>query len=256
MPIVYVTPGPWGAGKGAPVTAAEADGNFWHLVKRLQAVEDNAPVPPGIVEIAVSAGLMRIFASNGVMYGPLALPAAQFRWRGEWQDATAYAAMDVVYVDYEGVFLALADHVSSAPFDPDLATTEGPVWHKAFGLVPGGTSQVRDVTTDTYGLQLADAAHFLRFTHVDGCAVTVPTNGTVAFPVATEIALRQSGGDGPGSAVTIAAAGGVTILPVEGREPATDFRGAVVRLKKTGTNEWAVWGDLAAAEPGTESPTA
>ena len=51
---------------------------------------------------------------------------------------------------------------------------------------------VRDEATDPYTLVLADANKVLRFTTADA-DVTIPTNASVAFPVGTEISIRQAG---------------------------------------------------------------
>ena len=131
------------------------------------------------------------------------------------------------------------------------------LFRSVFGMLPGGTSLVRTITATAHTLSGADMAHFLRCTNAAGCAVEVPADDAGPIAVSSEVAIRQSAF----AAVTIAPAVGVTLLPVDDREFATGFRGAVVRLKKVAANSWAVWGDLATepatepTEPATEPPT-
>jgi hypothetical protein len=103
---------------------------------------------------------------------------------------------------------------------------------------------VRDIvtvggTTDT--LALTDRDRYIRYTSGSAVTVTVPANATVAFPVGTEIHLRQAGA----GQVTVAAAGGVTINTSETLLLRTQH--ATVTLIKVGTNEWDIMGELEAA---------
>src|SRR5262245_59101822 len=91
--------GPWGAGKGANLTAPEIDGNFWSLAQAIYDLENNPQVPNGIAAITVSGTTMTITLHDGTVMGPYELPVLTFRWRGEWQPTTAYAVLDVVTVE-------------------------------------------------------------------------------------------------------------------------------------------------------------
>lgn len=251
MALIYRTTGPWGPGKDANLVAAEVDANFWELAQRAEALEQGLPVPTGIADIAVVAGRLRIYLSDGSQRGPWALPQAAFQWRGAWEAGTAYQPMDVVAVDAgsadAGVYLVLEAHVSATGFAADEEGTAGPLYHLVFGILPGGTSLVRIIADDAHVLSGADMAHFLRCTNAAGCEVTVPADAAGPVAVSSEVAIRQSAF----APVTVSPASGVSLLPVAGRVFATGFRGAVVRLKKVAANTWAVWGDLA-PEPPTE----
>lgn len=89
---------------------------------------------------------------------------------------------------------------------------------------------------------LTDANTYTRCTNATGCAVTIPAEATVAYPVGTEISYEQAAA----GAITIAGATGVTINKRADREAATDTQGAVVSLKKVAADTWSLFGDLAA----------
>lgn len=108
----------WGLGKGANLTALEIDGNFWELLSRIQAVEDNPALPPAISNIQVVGTQMTIFLDNGVIFGPYTLPSAMIHYRGDWLPGTVYFELDLVLVPGKGVYLVLRDHTSATTFDP------------------------------------------------------------------------------------------------------------------------------------------
>lgn len=93
-------------------------------------------------------------------------------------------------------------------------------------------------TGTTYTLALADASSYLRTTHGSGCAITVPPNSSVAFPVGTYL-----DGVGTAAAVTIVAGGGVTIN--KARTLVTNGADSGWSLIKVGTDEWDLHGDFA-----------
>lgn len=91
-------------------------------------------------------------------------------------------------------------------------------------------------------LALADLGAYIRTVFDLDVTITVPTNAAVAFPIGSQIHIRQ-GAAGP---VTIAASVGVTIntpqtLKLSGPE-------ATVSLLKVGTNTWDLFGSLEALE--------
>lgn len=88
----------------------------------------------------------------------------------------------------------------------------------------------------------AQASYYFRCSHALGCEVTIENNSVQAFLVDTEVHFRQSGA-GP---VSFVAAAGVTLNVPEGYLPETAVQGAVVTAKKVGTNEWDLFGLLAA----------
>jgi hypothetical protein len=109
----------WGAGKGANLNAVEVDENFWDLLQRLQAVEDNPAQPLQIGNITVSGNRMTIMLSDGVTsFGPFTLPQAAFRFTGSYEGNHDYAVFDF-FTANDGLYLALLEHTSGAAFDPD-----------------------------------------------------------------------------------------------------------------------------------------
>lgn len=117
MTIVYRTTGPWGAGEGANLSAAQVDGNFYDLDTRLTSVEENPPEAVSIDTIEVAGNLLTIRLTNLAVHGPFVLPAARFRWTGPWQAATQYQENDTFNHDLS-VYVVLQDHTSAATFDP------------------------------------------------------------------------------------------------------------------------------------------
>lgn len=73
--------------------------------------------------------------------------------------------------------------------------------------------------------------------------LTIPANATVAHPIGSKIDVHQTGA----GALTIVAAGGVTIRTPAGKSLALAGEYSVATLEKIGTNEWVASGDLAAA---------
>lgn len=133
---IFRTVGAWGAGKGSNLTAGEVDGNFWALLQRLVAVEDDPPEPNNISNIQVVGNQMKIFLEDATVFGPFTLPTALFRWQGEWQDATDYDALDLVTVAGRGVYLATVDTTSESgdEFDPtETDSDDAPIWIQIFG---------------------------------------------------------------------------------------------------------------------------
>lgn len=85
-------------------------------------------------------------------------------------------------------------------------------------------------TTTARTLALTDSGLYIRCSHASGCAITVPLNATVPFPIGTEIYFRRAVGAG-----AISLAGSATI---NGNAVATVPAGANFALKKINTNTW------------------
>jgi hypothetical protein len=241
--LTFRTNGAWGSGKGSNLTATEVDENFWELYQRIVALESNPPDPNSVTNITVTGTTIRIFLTDGTVFGPFQLPTANFVWIGEWSAATAYNAFDVIYVDEVGAFLVLQDHTSAAEFDPAESNTAGDIYHQLFGAVPTGIRTVKDVASETdYTLLAADFDNFIRVVPAGG-GTTIHVDDI--FSDVQECVFRQSGPDG----LAFVASTDNTILPVEDRVLETDFEGAVVYLKRTGVGEYIMWGDLALVDP-------
>lgn len=102
--------------------------------------------------------------------------------------------------------------------------------------------QVAPVTTTgaTYTLVIGDAGAYRRFTNAAGCAITIPPNSAVAFPIGTTFTARTTV-----SAATNWVAGvGVTLNKVGGGTGGQVFAeiGATSQVKKVGTDEWDIIG--------------
>ena len=130
--IVFRTDGLWGAGKGAVLTKAEVDGNFFSLK---QAVEDliGSPLEPlEINDISVSGNQMTITLSDLVTtFGPFTLPVAVFAWKDTFVGGATYAAWDVV-TSLEGMYLVLQNHTADSEFDPAASNVNGPLYKLIF----------------------------------------------------------------------------------------------------------------------------
>jgi hypothetical protein len=75
----FRTDGAWGAGQGYNLTAVQVDMNFWGHEQRLQALEDNPPVPTNISNMTVVGTQWTIYLEDATVFGPFTLPQANFR---------------------------------------------------------------------------------------------------------------------------------------------------------------------------------
>lgn len=119
----------------------------------------------------------------------------------------------------------------------DDATEYGPFTLPQQNFRP---SIVKTVATTSYTPILGDVNYYMRCTDAAGCAVTLPDNATVAFPIDTELTFRQLGA----ATVTFDAPTGVTINGVTGYLNETAAVGATVTLKKIATDAWDIIGHL------------
>lgn len=94
-------------------------------------------------------------------------------------------------------------------------------------------------TGTTYTLVLADAGLCVELNNASAITLTVPPNSSVAFATGTVIEFYQMGAGqvtfSPGSGVTIRSRGTVTKM-------AGQY--AVASIRKRGTDEWVLTGDL------------
>lgn len=98
-----------------------------------------------------------------------------------------------------------------------------------------------NLQTASYTLVMGDAGKNVRMNNASANNLTVPLNSSVAFAVGTEIDICQYGA----GQTTVVATGGVTIRSKLGNLKLTgQYSGAT--LKKIGTDEWMLFGDLTA----------
>lgn len=100
---------------------------------------------------------------------------------------------------------------------------------------------VRTVTGTADTLVLADHSKVVRTTGSSAVAVTIPTNASVALAVGSVVTLRQAGS----GALTITAAGGVTLNTPTGHTAGARAQGSTLAIHKVATDEWDLTGDLA-----------
>ena len=254
MPITYRTAGAWGAGKGSDLAPAEVDGNFAEVLQRIVALERGEAYggPVVIDEIVLGPTDFEVVLSDATVLGPYPLVFAVFAWRGEWQPATAYAALDLVWRPGDALYAVAAEHVSADVFDPAAVLDGASVYERMLAIPAAELTASGTVAASSHTLGQADRRRFTLYTAGAGCDVTVPGEsgpGAVTWPVGEETALRQNGA----GAVRLIEADGVQISPVEGKLRETAFRGAVMHLKKVAADRWDIWGDLAIGELPTET---
>ena len=128
--------------------------------------------------------------------------------------------------------------VEEAPSDGVARVRRNAAWEALVVAAPLGTAITASTT-----LVLAQANQYLRSTAGSAITVTVPTNASVAYPLGTEVHIRQAGA----GQVTLAGDTGVTLnAPFEGTLLLAG-EGATVTLKKVDTDEWDVFGLVEAA---------
>lgn len=137
-PITYRTDDAtrWGSGKGANLTAAEVDIDFWNLAQAIDGVANNLPQPDNISSITVSGTQMTVHLQSGTQFGPFPLPVLMFRWRGAWAANTGYNQIDAFMVAGQGLYVVLIAHTSAASFNEGATdpTTGNPIYNKLFGF--------------------------------------------------------------------------------------------------------------------------
>jgi hypothetical protein len=155
MDLTFRTLGAWGAGKGANLDAGEVDNNFWSLAEAIVALQNDPTLPVGIASISVSGTEMTITLTDGSVMGPFPMPVLTFRWRGEYESGTSYAALDVFTVSAGnasinpatvryGIFMVQIAGTYGI-FDPDEAVGGEPAYLQLFGSIDTLLSTLGDV---------------------------------------------------------------------------------------------------------------
>lgn len=102
------------------------------------------------------------------------------------------------------------------------------------------TISFNNQTGTSYTLVLGDATKCVVMSNAAANTLTIPPNSSVAFPIGTEIRIRQGGA----GVTTIAAGTGVTLNnPYSSFSMAGQY--AEAKLLKNGTNGWSLNGEVA-----------
>ena len=132
MTITYVTTGAWGAGTGAPNSAAQVDGNFYDVDQRIVAL--NADLAEGKrIDTVTYASNSMTFHFTDATSQVIPLPVATFQYVGVWANETPYGPGHL-FTAANGFWQVLESHTTPpypAPFDPnatDETTDNNPLY--------------------------------------------------------------------------------------------------------------------------------
>lgn len=233
--------------KGSPLTEAEFDGNVHNLDDRMVVVEAATVGAVHVVDAQINtAGHLELILSDSTVIdaGPMPVGgsfAASFK--GVWTPLTFYHQNDLFTAPSSNWLGAvLRDHTSASTFS--WGANDG-MGHDYYAVVIPLAAAPTTVTfsATTHTLTLDDVNTYIRTTG-DSTAhfidVTIPTNASVPIPIDSDIHFRQSSDD----QIVFMPSGGVTLNFPDDAHPVTAVRGAVVTLKKVGTNEWDLFGRL------------
>lgn len=120
MTIVYVTSGAWGAGAGAPLSAAQVDGNFYDVDQRIVALNADLAEGKRIESVTYTSASMTFHFTDGTSQ-VIPLPVATYVYAGVWANSTPYTTANLVTVNGRGLYQVLVNHTTPpapAPFDP------------------------------------------------------------------------------------------------------------------------------------------
>ena len=137
MTIVYVTPGAWGPGTGAPNSAAQVDGNFWDVDQRIVDLVADVAEGKRIDSVTYTPSSMTFHFTDGTSQ-VIPLPIATLTYVGEWMNNVPYIRGNLVSVRSLGMYQVLEDHITPPPpavFDPAAAGTSGPLYQLWFPLL-------------------------------------------------------------------------------------------------------------------------
>ena len=133
---------------------------------------------------------------------------------------------------FPAIFNGAADDIEQA--EADVSALDGRVTAVEDGKAP--LLAVENVQTANYTLALDDTGRVVSVDSSSAVTVTVPANGTVAFPVGTLINVYRAGT----GAVDIVGASGVTVRNVG----AISDQFGEVSLRKRDTDEWVLVGQV------------
>src|SRR5580765_4951143 len=86
MTIVYVSTGAWGAGTGAPNSAAQVDGNFYDVDQRIVTLNADLAEGKRIDTVTYTSNSMTFHFTDGTTQ-VIPLPVATFQYVGPWTNS-------------------------------------------------------------------------------------------------------------------------------------------------------------------------
>src|SRR5262245_10831804 len=89
MTIVYVTTGAWGSGAGAPLAAAQVDGNFYDVDQRIVTLNTSLATGKRINTVDYTSSSMTFHYTDGSTQ-VIPLPVAVLSYVGAWANSTPY----------------------------------------------------------------------------------------------------------------------------------------------------------------------
>jgi hypothetical protein len=199
MTIVFRTVGAWGSGKGADLTPAEVDLNFWDHEGRIVALEGATPTPNGIASVEQTGSQLVFVLEDATTLDPVYMPVATMRPRGTWANATLYTTLDLVRSPLNGsLYICLVGHTSATspdPFDPALEVGGEDAWGlllDADDLGGGGgggiPSDIEWVSTSSYTPVIGDIGKLKILDGTFGTqTISVPSDSVTDFPIGTTL---------------------------------------------------------------------
>jgi hypothetical protein len=121
----------WGEGKGARLSPAEVDANFWECISRIIGLEENPIQPANIAAIDVDGNQMTITLTDATEFGPFTLPEAVFEFTDEFEGGKVYKMFDM-FTAAQGMYFVVQPHTAASEFDPAASTVEGPLYKLIF----------------------------------------------------------------------------------------------------------------------------
>jgi hypothetical protein len=132
MTIVYVTTGAWGTGTGAPISAAQVDGNFYDVDQRVLDLDAALAEGKRIESVTYTSNSMTFHFTDATSQ-VIPLPVATFQYVGSWMNDTPYGPGDL-FTAGNGFYQVLESHTTPpwpAAFDPnatDGSTAADPLY--------------------------------------------------------------------------------------------------------------------------------
>lgn len=194
-------------GQGSVLTAQQGNYNFWNLTTRIGWLESNFSATVSIATITQPTPSTLLFTmSDGSTQGPFSVPAAAYRYRGNWAPSTSYLANDT-FSENGSLYVVNLPLTSAVTFDPNANDGMGHDYYSAMLTIPGnslpaggaaGMALIKNSGTDyDYGL-----AYILPSTGSAGQAVVRTGTGPLDYTCANVDAAYVTFSPSTASALT------------------------------------------------------